>query len=46
MENVVILKDLLMVESLLEILTKKRSQVFHKLIDVHSVTNVLGEIIS
>ena len=34
-----------MVESLLEILTKRRSQAFYKLIDVHSVTNVLGEII-
>ena len=46
MENVGILKDSLMVESLLEILTKRRSQAFYKLTDVHSVTNVLGEIIS
>ena len=30
------------VESLLEILTNKRSQAFYKLIDVHSVTNVIG----
>ena len=34
------------VESLLEILTNRRSQVFYKLIDVHSVTNVIGESIS
>ena len=34
------------VESLLEKLTKIRSQVFYKLVDVHSVTNVLGESIS
>ena len=46
MENVGILKDSLMAESLLEILTKRRGQVFYKLIDVHSVKNVLGEIIS
>ena len=46
MENVGILKDSLMVESLLEILTKRRSETFYKLIDVHSVTNVFGEIIS
>ena len=46
MENVGILKDSLMVESLLEILTKRRSEAFYKLTDVHSVTNVLGEIIS
>ena len=31
---------------LLEILTKRRSQAFYKLIEVHSVTNILGEIIS
>ena len=46
MENVGILKDSLMVESLLEILTKRRSQAFYKLIDIKSVKNVLGEIIS
>ena len=46
MENMGILKDSLMVESFLEILTKRRSQAFYKLIDIHSVTNVLGEIIS
>ena len=46
MENVGILKDSLMAESLLEILTKRRSHAFYKLIDVHSVTDVLVEIIS
>ena len=35
-----------MVESLLEILTKRRSQVFYKPVDVHSVTNAIGESIS
>ena len=45
MKNVGILKDSLMVESLLEILTNRRSQAFCKLIDVHSVANVLGEVI-
>ena len=40
MENVGILKDSLMVESLLEILMKTRSQVFNKLTDVHFATNV------
>ena len=35
-----------MMESLLEILIKKRSQTFYKAIDVHSVRNVLGEVIS
>ena len=30
------------VQSLLEILTNRRSQAFYKLIDVHSVTNVIG----
>ena len=35
-----------MEESLLEQLTKRKSQAFYKLIDVHSVTNVLGDIIS
>ena len=39
-------KDSLIVESLLEILTKRKSQAFYKFTDVHSVTNVLGEIIS
>ena len=33
-------------ESLLEILTNRRSQAFYKLIDVHSVTNVIVESIS
>ena len=46
MENEEILKDSLMVESLLEIVTKRRSQAIYKLIDVHFVTKVLGEIIS
>ena len=36
----------LMVESLLEILTKRRSQVFYKPVDVHSVTNAIGEFTS
>ena len=35
-----------MVESSLEIFTKRRGQAFYKLIHVHSVTNILGEIIS
>ena len=43
MKNVGILKYSLMVENLLEILTKRRGQEFYKLIDVHSVTIVLGE---
>ena len=46
MKNVGTLKYSLTVESLLEILTKRRSQAFYKLIDVHSVTNVIGENIS
>ena len=40
------LKVSLTVESLLEILTNRRGQAFYKLIDVHSVTNVIGESIS
>ena len=36
----------LTMESLLKILTKRRSQAFYKLIDVHSVTNFIGESIS
>ena len=36
----------LKVESLLEILTKRRSQTFYKLTDVHSATNVTEESIS
>ena len=35
-----------MVESLLEILTKRRSQTFYKPVDVDSVTNAIGESIS
>ena len=46
MKNVGILKYSLTVESLLEILTNRRGQAFYKLIDVHSVTNVIGESIS
>ena len=40
------LKVSLTVESLLEILTKKRSQGFYKLTDVHSVINVIRKSIS
>ena len=36
----------MMVENVPEILTKRRSQKFYKLIDVFFVTNVVGEIIS
>ena len=46
MKNVGVLKHLLVVESSLDILTKRRNQEFYKLIDVHSVTNVLCESIS
>ena len=46
MKNVGISKDSLMVKSLLEILTRRRSQTFCKLVDVFSVINVLGESIS
>ena len=46
MKNEGILKYLLKVKSLLEILTNRRSQAFHKLVDVHSVTNVIGKSIS
>ena len=35
-----------MVESLLEILTKRRKQTFCKPVDVHSVVNAIGESIS
>ena len=41
MKNVGVLKHSLVVESLLDILTKRRNQAFYKLIDVHSLTNVL-----
>ena len=40
------LKVSLTVESSLEILTKKRSQGFYKLTDVHSVINVIRKSIS
>ena len=46
MKNVGILKYSLTVESLLEILTNRRIQAFYKLIDVHSVTNIIWESIS
>ena len=35
-----------MVESLLEILIKRKSQTLYELIDAHSVTNLVGESIS
>ena len=43
MKNVAILKYSLTVESLPAILTNRRSQTFYKLIDVHSLQNVIGE---
>ena len=43
MKNVGTLKYLLAMESLIEILIKRRSQAFYKLIDVHSETNFKGE---
>ena len=46
MKNVGTLKYSLMVESLIEISTKRRSQVLYRFIDVHDVTNVIGEGIS
>ena len=46
MKNGRILKYAMMVESLLEILTKRRSQSFYKPVDVHSVTNAKGGIVS
>ena len=36
----------MMVESLLEILTERRRQMFYKPIDVYCVINVVGKIIS
>ena len=45
MKNLGILKQSLMVGSLLKILTKRKSYSFYKPIDVHSVTNAKGEII-
>ena len=35
-----------MVESLLEILTERRSQAFYKPVDVHSVRNAVGKRLS
>ena len=46
MKNVEILKDSSIKENLLKTLTKRRSQAFYKLVDVQSVTIVLGESIS
>ena len=46
MKNAGILKKSLMVESLREILTKRRSQTFYKPVDVQSVTNAICESIS
>ena len=46
MKNVGTLKYSLMVESLIEISTKRRSQALYRFIDVHDVTNVIGEGIS
>ena len=43
-KNVGMLKLLLMVESLLEILTNERSQMFCKSMDVYSVKNAIDEI--
>ena len=43
MKNVEILNHLLTVESLLEISTNRRKQAFYNLIDVRSVTNVIGK---
>ena len=43
-KNVAMLKLLLMVESLLEILTNERSQMFCKSMDVYSVKNAIDEI--
>ena len=44
MKNVGILKQPLMVDSLLEIITEKGSQKFYKPTDVHPVTNAIDEI--
>ena len=46
MKNVGILKYSLMAGSLLETLTKERSQAFFKSIDIQSMTNAVGEGIS
>ena len=46
MKNVRILKYSFTMESLLEMLTKRRSQSFYKLVDVHFVTKFIGESIS
>ena len=46
MRNVRILEWTLMVESLLQILTKRRSQTFYKPANIHSVANTTAESIS
>ena len=43
MKNVGILKQSLMVDSLIEITTERGSQKFYKFIDVHSLTNAIEE---
>ena len=45
MKNVRILKYSLTMESVLKILTNRRSHEFYKLADDHSVTNFIGEVI-
>ena len=44
MKTVGILKESLMVDSLLEIITERGSPKFYKPIDVHSVTNAIDKI--
>ena len=44
MKNVGILKQSLIMDSLLEIITERGSQKFYKPIDVHSVTNAIDKI--
>ena len=46
MKNVGSLKQTLMVESLREILTKRRRHTFYKAIDLHALKNAAGEGIS
>ena len=43
-KNVEILNKSLMMNSLLKIITERRSQKFYKTIDVHSLTNATNEI--
>ena len=44
MKTAGILKESMMVDSLLEIITDRGSQKFYKPIDVHSVTNAIDKI--